>query len=68
MASSGTTFLVEFPGQYRNQDAERECVRDRFNNWSIDGRPMPTPKEVAKGIYIRLICAPQSVVDGMKRK
>lgn len=59
-------FLVEFPEQYGNPATERECLRDKFGSWSINGMPMPAPKEVAKGFYIRLICAPQSVVDRIK--
>lgn len=69
MANSGSDkFLVEFPGQYGNPDRERECTRDRFGNWKTDtGNHMPPPKEVAHGFYIRLICAPQSVVEAMKK-
>lgn len=67
MGSSGKTFIVEFPGQYGSPDQERECARDRFGLWSIGGRPMPAPKEVAHGFYIRLICAPESVVSRLRK-
>lgn len=60
------SYLVEFPAQYQNKAQERECAVDKFGNWFIEGRPMPAPKKVAHGFYIRLICAPQSVVDSMK--
>lgn len=70
MANTGsnTAYIVEFPGQYGNPDRERECTCDRFGAWKTEtGGHMPPPKEVARGFYIRLICAPQSVVDGMKK-
>jgi hypothetical protein len=63
----GVKYLVEFPGQLGRPTVEIECSVDVYGRWSMaDGRFIPEPKEVARGIYIRLICAPKFVVDAMK--
>lgn len=64
----GHIYIVEFPGQYGNPDAEEECTVDANGVWrKANGCYMPEPKEVPHGFYIRLVCAPQSVVDAMRK-
>jgi hypothetical protein len=62
-------YLVEFPGQYKNADRERECRLDRFGVWhTATGGAMPEPKEVADGFRIRLICAPRFTIPGYLKR
>lgn len=64
----GVKYLVEFPGQYGNADQEVECLCDAHGVWrKAAGGYIPEPKEVARGFYIRLICAPQSIIEAMKK-
>lgn len=62
-------YVVEFPDQYGNPPALRDCPLDKFGVWSTPcGQAMPEPKQVADGFRIRLICAPRFAIESYLKR